>query len=149
MPSKSGNTPLIYCTPIGVTFSTQTLACTPKRGYNRIYVTPLRGTGYRERTLMRTNIASERVKLGLSQEQLGKSIGVSRDVIKSWESEKTTPKLDMAFKLCDLFGCTLDYLYARTEERLPQANPKNLVGVIHLYTDGDCGDQTTIRLAVP
>lgn len=98
---------------------------------------------------MRTNIASERVKLGLSQEQLGKSIGVSRDVIKSWESEKTTPKLDMAFKLCDLFGCTLDYLYARTEERLPQANPKNLVGVIHLYTDGDGGDQTTIRLAVP
>lgn len=66
---------------------------------------------------MKTNIASERVKLGLSQEQLGKYLKLSRDVVSNWESGTTTPKIDVAIKLADTFGCSLDYLFARTEER--------------------------------
>lgn len=66
---------------------------------------------------MKTNIASERVKLGLSQEQLGNYMNVSRDTVKNWESGTTAPKLGVAIRLADVFGCSLDYLFARTEER--------------------------------
>lgn len=66
---------------------------------------------------MKTNIASERVKIGLSQEQLGNRLGVSRDVIKGWETGVTTPRADVVIRLADLFGCTADYLLARTEQR--------------------------------
>ena len=67
---------------------------------------------------MATRIASERTKLGLSQEQLGNAIKVSRDVISNWETDETLPSVANALKLADLFGCSLDYLFARTEDRL-------------------------------
>ena len=66
---------------------------------------------------MKTNIASERVKMGLSQEQLGSRLGVSRDVIKGWETGTSVPRADLVIRLADLFGCTVDYLLARTEQR--------------------------------
>ena len=66
---------------------------------------------------MKTNIASERVKLGLSQEQLGNHLNISRDVVSNWESGATTPRMEIAIRLADTFGCSLDYLFGRTDER--------------------------------
>ena len=66
---------------------------------------------------MKTNIASERVKMGLSQEQLANKLGVTRETVKNWEIERTIPGVDSAVELADLFGCTIDYLLARTEQR--------------------------------
>ena len=67
---------------------------------------------------MKTNIASERVKLGLSQEQLANYLNVSRDVVSNWETGDTSPKADVLVRLADTFGCTVDYLLARTEQRV-------------------------------
>lgn len=66
---------------------------------------------------MKTNIASERVKIGLSQEQLASKLGVTRETVKNWEIERTIPGADTVVELADLFGCTIDYLLARTEQR--------------------------------
>ena len=66
---------------------------------------------------MKNNIASERTKLGLSQTQLGDCLHVSRDRVSDWESGKTIPKADSLVKMADMFGCTVDYLLARTEQR--------------------------------
>lgn len=76
---------------------------------------------------MKTNIASERAKLGLSQEQLGKTLSVSRDVVSNWESGETVPRVDMLFRLADLFGCSIDYLFCRTNDRLVHS-PTEIVG---------------------
>lgn len=67
---------------------------------------------------MKNNIASERVKLGLSQEQFGNYLGVSRDVVSNWENGDTFPKAQMLMKLADTFGCSIDYLLCRTEDRI-------------------------------
>lgn len=67
------------------------------------------------------NIASERVRMRLSQGDLAEEMGVSRDVVRAWESEKTKMKVQDAIQLCDLFGCSLDYLMGRTDARLPYA----------------------------
>lgn len=64
------------------------------------------------------NIASERTKLGLSQEALAEKLGVSRDSVKDWESGETAIRSTVLIRMADLFGCSLDYLMRRTEERI-------------------------------
>ena len=67
---------------------------------------------------MKNNIASERVRLGLSQEGLAEKLGVSRESVKDWESGRTPPKTSVLINMADLFDCSLDYLMARSDERL-------------------------------
>lgn len=67
---------------------------------------------------MKNNIASERVKLGLSQEQFGKKLKVSRDTVRNWESGEAPIKASLLIEIADLCGCSIDYLMGRSEERL-------------------------------
>lgn len=67
---------------------------------------------------MKNNIASERVRLGLSQEGLAEQLGVSRDSVKDWESGETTIRSSVLIRMADMFGCSLDYLLGRSEERI-------------------------------
>lgn len=67
---------------------------------------------------MKNNIASERVRLGLSQEGLAEKLGVSRESVKDWESGETPVKSSVLISMADLFNCSLDYLMARSDERL-------------------------------
>ena len=67
---------------------------------------------------MKNNIASERVRLGLSQEGLAEKLGVSRESVKDWESGETPVKSSVLINMADLFDCSLDYLMARSDERL-------------------------------
>ncbi len=67
---------------------------------------------------MKNNIASERVRLGLSQEALATKLGVSRDSVKDWESGETAIRSTALIRMADLFDCSLDYLMARSDERL-------------------------------
>lgn len=69
---------------------------------------------------MKNNIASERVRLSLSQEGLAMELGVSRDSVKDWESGDTAIRSTVLIKMADLFNCSLDYLMARSDERLPK-----------------------------
>lgn len=67
---------------------------------------------------MRNNIASERVRLDLTQDELAEKLKVSRDAVKKWENGETPVKSSMLIAMSDLFGCSIDYLMGRTEERL-------------------------------
>ena len=69
-------------------------------------------------TVMKNNIASERVRMGLSQEALASKLGVSRDSVNDWESGETAIRSTMLIHMAELFGCSLDYLMARSDERL-------------------------------
>lgn len=57
-----------------------------------------------------------------TQAQLGKKIGAARNTISGYETEdrQLTPALICA--LCDLFGCTADYLLGRSLSPLPAVN---------------------------
>lgn len=67
---------------------------------------------------MKNNIASERAKLGLSQEQLANILNVSRDSIGNWEQGTTSPKSDAVVRLANIFNCSIDYLLCRSEDRM-------------------------------
>lgn len=46
----------------------------------------------------------------LSQEELGKRLGVSKQTVSNWEIENVTPSLDMFENIARLFDTTPNYL---------------------------------------
>ncbi len=70
--------------------------------------------------LYKRAIASERMRVGMTQEELANQLGVSLSTVHCYEHGKRKLSDDMLVKLANLFGCSTDYLLGRTDERLPR-----------------------------
>jgi len=58
------------------------------------------------------NIVSHRKRLNLSQEQLAEKAGVKKfTTVSNWERGANLPNIETLFKLCDIFGITMDEMY--------------------------------------
>lgn len=55
-------------------------------------------------------IFQERMKLKISQLELGKQIGVVGKQVSNYEKGKLIPPMDVMLKLCDIFNCEMGYL---------------------------------------
>jgi len=55
-------------------------------------------------------LALARKQKKLKQSELGKMIGTSGDIIGKYERGENTPSIDVATKIADALGVTLDYL---------------------------------------
>lgn len=64
-------------------------------------------------------IASERKRLGMSQGDLAKELGVDRSTVVRWEANTGRMSGDSLRTLASMFGCSVDYLLGRTDDRLP------------------------------
>lgn len=76
----------------------------------------------------RDNLLHLRAANNMTQEQLAMLLGVSRQAVTKWESEKSYPEMDKLLKLCQIFNCTLDELVqgdltASEPTQPPQAKP--------------------------
>lgn len=60
---------------------------------------------------MENHVRALRKELGLSQEELGKRCGVSRQTINAIENQKYAPSLPLAFQLARILGTTVDALF--------------------------------------
>ena len=78
---------------------------------------------------------------GLSQEELGSVIGVSRQAVQKWESGASTPDIENLSALADYFQISLDYL-VRGVEAAPEPPPAQTV-VHHYY--GYCYEYRSSR----
>lgn len=58
------------------------------------------------------NIQSRRKMLGLTQEQLAHTLGVSRQTVTKWETGESTPDLENASALAEALDVSLDALVA-------------------------------------
>ena len=67
------------------------------------------------------NLASERVRIGLSQEALANALDSSITTIHEYESFKRDMPTEFVIKAADFFGCSIDYLLDRTDERLQKS----------------------------
>lgn len=54
----------------------------------------------------------------MSQQDLADELEVSRDSVKDWEAGRTPIKSTLLISMADIFDCSLDYLMARSNERL-------------------------------
>jgi transcriptional regulator with XRE-family HTH domain len=60
-------------------------------------------------------IYEERIKLGLSQNQLGQELNIVGKQISNYEKGKTIPPIEILFKLCKAFDCELGHLIGETD----------------------------------
>ena len=66
-------------------------------------------------------IALARKQAGLSQEQLGERLGVSRQAVSKWESDQNNPDVAYIAELCRLFGVSSDWLLLGDESAREKA----------------------------
>lgn len=65
---------------------------------------------------MKTRIAQLRKERKLTQEELAKAVGVSRQTIISIENEKYTASLVLAYKIAHYFGEAIEEVFDFSEE---------------------------------
>lgn len=65
---------------------------------------------------MKNNIKIERILKGITQEDLAKIIGVSRQTINALESGKYVPSTVLALKLSQYFGKSVNEIFTLEEE---------------------------------
>ncbi|MBQ8782580.1 MAG: helix-turn-helix domain-containing protein [Clostridia bacterium] len=65
-----------------------------------------------------------RKELGLSQEELGKKLLVSRQTISLWENDQTVPTIDNLIRLKEIFGVSVDDILGVDEKTQPVEQPK-------------------------
>lgn len=77
---------------------------------------------------MGNNIASERVRLDMSRDEFADALNkfnsnvkATGEKIRNWEEDRTDTPARVACVICDMCGCSLDYLMARTDDRLSHA----------------------------
>ena len=61
--------------------------------------------------LLSEKITELRKRNGLSQEEFGAEIGVSRQAVSKWEMSQTTPDLNKIMAMSEFFGVSLYILY--------------------------------------
>ncbi len=61
-----------------------------------------------------------RKQRGLSQEELGEAVGVTRQTVSKWELGLTTPELDKLVELSVFFDCSVDYLVGKKDAPMPE-----------------------------
>lgn len=66
---------------------------------------------------MRGNMRAERARNGMTIEQVSAKIGVHSNSISRWENGKAEPSASNLIALCNLYGCSPEYLLDMTDER--------------------------------
>ena len=66
---------------------------------------------------MANNIASERARIGMTQQSLAEKLMVSEPTVRRWEKNEGVIPTAKLLEMAALFGCTIEYLLAQTEER--------------------------------
>lgn len=64
---------------------------------------------------VRNNIRELRKKLNLTQEELAKTLGVTRQTINSIENNKYNPTLELAMKLAKTLGVPVEQIFFLNE----------------------------------
>lgn len=62
-------------------------------------------------------VRDHRERLGLTQQELARTAGVSRQSIISIERGRYVPSLPLALRLAEIFECTTEELFQRVEVR--------------------------------
>ena len=62
------------------------------------------------------NFKALRRKAGLTQSELSSAIGVAQNTISNWENGERMPSASMLPRLAEILNCTIDELFADTDE---------------------------------
>lgn len=61
---------------------------------------------------MENELKVYRAKRDITQEELAKEVGVTRQTINAIETERYDPSLELAFNLAEYFDCSIEDLFS-------------------------------------
>ena len=67
--------------------------------------------------MLNEKIKSLRTALGMSQVELAKRLGVSKQCVCNWENDNILPSIELLCKLADELGVTPDFLLDYNEKK--------------------------------
>jgi transcriptional regulator with XRE-family HTH domain len=75
------------------------------------------------------NITKLRKQLKLSQNDLGKKVGTSGDIIGRYERDEVNPSIEVASKIADVLDVSLDFLLGKVKVELDNKLLKRVIDV--------------------
>lgn len=82
-------------------------------------------------------IQYHRKRLGLSQEDLGQQLNLSRQTVSLWENGQTVPTIDNFVRLKEIFGVSVDTLLGCAPEPKAEEKPQPVETYRFTFTDED------------
>jgi transcriptional regulator with XRE-family HTH domain len=82
--------------------------------------------------MLSEKIKKLRLAQNISQVELGKSLGVSKQCISNWENDNILPSIYMLIKLADYFSVSTDYLLCRDDKRYIDVTGLSDTKIAHL-----------------
>ncbi len=78
---------------------------------------------------MKNRIKELRESMGITQEQLGKLIGVSRQAINAIETEKFEPSIWLAYDISKVFSCSIEdiFIFEESERKSRSQQSRGVV----------------------
>ncbi|MBL1231547.1 MAG: helix-turn-helix transcriptional regulator [Flavobacteriales bacterium] len=74
-------------------------------------------------------ISTLRKRKGFSQNDLGKQIGSSGDIIGKYERDEVKPSIEVVIKIADVLGVSLDFLAGKTDTELDADTVRRLQSI--------------------
>ena len=78
------------------------------------------------------HITTLRKRKGISQADLGKSVGTSGDIIGKYERDEVKPSIEVAAKIADALEVSLDFLVGKTSVELDSTTLKRMQDIAKL-----------------
>ena len=72
--------------------------------------------------ILSENIKELRIQSGLSQVELAKRLGVTKQCVSNWENDNVLPSIEMLVKLADFFRVSTDRILGRCSCDMIDAN---------------------------
>ena len=71
----------------------------------------------------------------ISQGELAEKVGIHANVLGRYEREEATPSVDVAVKLAEALGVSLDYLTGKTDMELDKGMVEKIISIQKLPED--------------
>lgn len=88
-----------------------------------------------------------RKRNGWLQSDLAARLNTAQQSVARYETEQRQLDPETIHKLCDIFGCTADYLLGRSEQATPELTGEEYA-LIAAFRDADEDARTMVRLAL-
>ena len=66
----------------------------------------------------------------LTQTQLAKKLGLTKQTVSNWENDNILPSIDTLIKVCDFFNVSTDYILGRDDKKYIEVSDLSLEVVI-------------------
>ena len=62
-------------------------------------------------TKLQISLAAARVNAGLTQEDVARNLGISKNTLINWEKGKSIPRATQMQKMCEIYNISEEYIF--------------------------------------